>query len=216
MTWMQTNLSASLLTAALVGTSALAQQDLAPNARVVPLPPGFTQIEGSVNKDAIPISEAVWAVFITTTQLEDAGIVDGASVLRQKGFDAAAATPLFQHMRSSVEVKKHNDLVRRGEFCEKRDQIATREALVTELQAMSRANDDELERLTNETSQIVDSAVLAMLTEEADQLRSSMSSVRIDYAAFFAAQPESAVADAVRRMCDRRIVQRWPGPVAVR
>ena len=183
-----------------VGLCASAQQSApAPPAKETQtLPPGFAQVEG----DSIPLADAVWALFVHTTALDEQGIADGRSILKDMGLDAVSAEVVFRHMRASIDDKKQSDVSRKANFCSKRAQIVSREDIVKEMDDMTRAAKQERDRSLDELPKLVDPPAYASLLAEAGKLRSSMSKVEIDPAVYFAAAPAAAVSDALRHGCD--------------
>ncbi len=166
------------------------------------LPFGTTKLEGAVNKEAIPMMEGVWALFIQTMAVEDAGLGSASSVLKRMGLDAVNAEVLSQHMKASLDAVKHDALLSREDFCGKREQIATREDLARETTARETASRAQRQHFVDQISQLLDANAQEKFFAEADAVRSSMTLIETDAAAYFSAQPPSIVATTIKRACD--------------
>jgi len=175
------------------------------------LPPGATLLDGGINKESIPMREAVWAVFMTVVSAEQTSPGAGTGHLQGLGLDESSADALFRYIRASVDSKNLSDVARRQNFCSRRDQISRRDDLVRELNDTELAADAEREKYIAGLFGVLNADNHQRILRHAEALRSGMTILTMDAATHFAAATDNEVDAAVSRRCDTPATS---GPIA--
>lgn len=166
------------------------------------LPHYATLHDGTQNKNAIPLPEAMMGFFGMVLSIEESERGGGANFLEDAvGLDARSAEELFHYIRRAMDAINLRGLELNEQMCSRRESLVDRLALTREIMQMERLHRLDVEVRTygiSEALRLADSEkVLAWVDEN---LRPTIKMVTFDREK----QIETLdPREAVGRMCDR-------------
>jgi hypothetical protein len=142
--------------------------------------PATSTLDGSVDRESIPMAIAMYDVFAVVTSMEEEQPGRGKRMIQHTiGIeDDSHAGALADYMKTAFYAGRASSSERVREFCSL--EIASREELIEALEDRELAHNDELRRLADGAANVVAAEDYAKLVEYADSRRSTRTLTRFD------------------------------------
>jgi len=165
------------------------------------LPPYAKLLDGSVNKEAIPMTEALLGLYVPVLAAEDEEPGGGIRMLRDwVGLDPISAESLFDYIRSSFDRTQRNAAQLNAGLCPHRNEFSTPVAFAEQIAEIERLHAMQLEANLRGIADVLGEEGAEKVIQFVDEnIRPTMQMVEVDHVAQIHAgliDPATALAKA--------------------
>lgn len=179
------------------------QQHLIETSETSALPPYATLRDGSIDKDSIPVYEAMWALFAAVWGMEEKEAISGRTLLIDDvGLTANAADALLRYMLDAFEDIRTGAMQVREQTCAQRNRLTTRDALIERLVLTDKEMDRRREAHVSNMQEIIAPDEQAKVAAWVDEnVRTTMRITSFDYAIYLDHE-QVTPEEFLDRLCD--------------